>query len=127
MTRKATKTAPAAAPVERAERPLTTADRITAFRTATGGLAKRFAAEIAAGMTDAQLEATLGDVLGIMGGSSGPGAMDVNYQGAGLRIWASWGWANMRGKPLFSGPATVAMAREVYGIANPQDRQMRLF
>ena len=27
---------------------------------------------------------------------------------------------------LFAGHATVAMAREVYGIANPQERQLRL-
>ena len=127
MTRKTTKTAPAIEPTKRVDRSLTAADRIAAFRTATGGLAKHFAAEIAAGMTDAQLEITLGRVMGIMGGSCGSDDLDVNYQGAGLRIWASWSWANMRGKPLFAGPATVAMAREVYGIANPQERQMRLF
>jgi hypothetical protein len=62
-----------------------------------------------------------------MGGSYGPGELDVTYQGPGLRIWATWEIASHFGtRPLFAGYATVAMAREVYGIANLQDRQLRL-
>jgi hypothetical protein len=30
-------------------------------------------------------------------------------------------------KPLFAGRATIAMAREVYGIRDPSDRQASLF
>ena len=79
-------------------------------------------------MTDEELGSALEWVLGIWGGSCGPGDLDVSFQGSGLRIWASWAIRNHRkDKPLFAGAATIAMAREVYGIANPQDRQMRLF
>ena len=30
-------------------------------------------------------------------------------------------------KPLFQGAKTLAMARHIYGIANPDDNQMVLF
>jgi hypothetical protein len=127
MPRTIKSAAPAPAPIKRAARPLTEAEKITAFRMATRSFRAWYAGEIAAGMTDSALASALEHGLGIMGGSSGPGKLDVSYQGAGLRIWAGWGFQNtVTDKPLFAGRATVAMAREVYGIANPQDRQMRL-
>ena len=39
-------------------------------------------------MTDAVLEAALAHVLGIFGGSAGPGS--VSFAGVGLPIWGSW-------------------------------------
>jgi len=30
-------------------------------------------------------------------------------------------------KPLFAGAATIAKAREVYGITDPNDKQLNLF
>ena len=78
-------------------------------------------------MTDPELEAALELSLGIMGGSCGPGMMDVSYQGPGLRIWAAWEISSHYGtKPICAGHATVAMAREVYGIVDPQNRHLRL-
>ena len=78
-------------------------------------------------MTDPELEAALEISLGIMGGSCGPGMMDVTFQGPGLRIWASREiTSHYNTRPIFAGHATVAMAREVYGITNPQARQLRL-
>lgn len=118
----------AAVRAERVDRPLTIAERMTAFRTATSSLPRWYAEQVTTGMTDEELGDALGRVLGIWGGSCGPGAPDVSFQGSGLRIWASWEIRSHRGdKPLFSGAATIAMAREIYGIANPQNHQMRLF
>ena len=50
------------------------------------------------------------------------------YQGAGLRIWASRSAPNIvTDPPLFEGRATIAMARQVYGIRNSAGRQLPLF
>ena len=121
-------TMPAPEPVERVDRPLTETEKLTAFRTATRSLTTWYAEQLIAGMTDDQLAAALERVLGIWGGSTGPGELDVSFQGSGLRIWATWTiQSHHKIRPLFAGQATVAMAREVYGIVNPLERQMRLF
>ena len=54
--------------------------------------------------------------------------MTTAHQGAGLKNGASWnGWIDTgKEKPIFAGAATIRMAREVYGIENPEDGQMRL-
>lgn len=101
-------------------RPLTQAEKLWAFRRATGGftnVGNRWAERARTGPTDDQLEEALRYELGIMGGSGGPGQPSLAFQGAGLKIWASWDGINMvQDKPLFAGRATIAMAREVYGI-----------
>ena len=62
-----------------------------------------------------------------MGGSGGPDSFSISYQGAGLKIWASWEGINLvTDKPIFESRATIAMARHVYGIPNPDDRQLSL-
>ncbi|NSY37543.1 hypothetical protein [Leisingera sp. ANG59] len=78
-------------------------------------------------MTDSELTKALEDTLGIWGGSCGPGLMDVVHQAAGLKIWGGWHFVNHQvEKPLFSGAATLKMAREFYGIENPDDPQLPL-
>ena len=43
-------------------------------------------------------------------------------------LWAAWEWPNhVTDKPLFQGTATIAMARQVYGIRNPENQQLALF
>ena len=107
---------------------LTRAEAEEVFRIATTGFQKRFAAEILAGMTDKALETALKQTLGIFGGSCGPDRLDVIHQGSGLKIWGSRKVINhVTTKPLFSGVGTIAMAREVYAIADPSDGQMALF
>jgi hypothetical protein len=96
MTRTSTARRQVSAAAERIARPLTNEDRLTAFRSATGSFVAWYAGQIEAGMTDPELEAA-------------------------WEITSHYGT-----RPIFAGHATVAMAREVYGIANPQDRQMRL-
>jgi hypothetical protein len=106
---------------------MTRADVEAAFRIATKALPIWYADQVAAGMTDEALETALERVLGIFGGSCGPGQLDVMHQGAGLKIWAGWHIVNhVTEAPIIRGQTVVAMAREVYGIPNPDDRQLPL-
>ena len=114
--------------MDRTPRPLTRADREQAFRQATRGFAERYAEEIARGMTDQELTHALELSFGIWGGSCGPGLMDVSHKASGLKIWGGWHFVNHTEEPpLFSGAATLAMARQIYEIADPDDLQLRLF
>lgn len=109
---------------------LTEADKRDGFIRATNGFSagkQRWAARAARGMSDAELAEALALELGIFGGSGGPGTLDLTFQGAGLKIWISWGVHNhVTMKPTFEGKTTVAMARLVYGIKDPADRQLAL-
>jgi hypothetical protein len=103
-------------------RPLTQEDKELAFRKATASFLNRYADQIAAGMSDDDLALALQATLGIFGGSGGPDQLSITYKGSGLKIWASWHVHNhVAEKPLFAGKATIVMAREVYGIADPED------
>lgn len=107
--------------------PLTHEDKVAAFKAATRSLINWYGNELAEGVTDARLEELLKQALGIFGGSGGPDQISLTFQGAGLKIWASWGSHNqVTDKPVFQGKATVKMAREVYGIPDPANSQMRL-
>lgn len=78
-------------------------------------------------MTDEQLGTALEHALGIFGGSGGPDQPSVTFKGAGLDIWGGWSVINhVTSAPLFSGTATIAMAREVYGIKDPDKDQLSL-
>ena len=110
------------------EIPLTRQEKIAAFKSATSSLMHWYAAQLKQGMTDAQLEDALRNVLGIMGGQGGPDRISVSYQGSGLKIWAGWSSPNIvTDKPLFQGNATVAMAREIFNIPDPTNPQQSLF
>jgi hypothetical protein len=110
------------------KRPLTWEEREQAFRIATRSLVHWYEKELVTGMTDLELEAALTRCLGIMGGCGGPGRMSIEFRGSGLRIWAARGSLNsVQSKPVFAGRATVAMARELYRIPDPSNRQMQLF
>lgn len=81
------------------------------------------------GLTDEQLFEAVHYELGIAGGSSQTEKRpSISYQGAGLKIWASWGFLNPHNdQPIFEGSATLRIAREVYQITNPDDDQLSLF
>ncbi|NOX52013.1 MAG: hypothetical protein GXP16_15980 [Gammaproteobacteria bacterium] len=109
-------------------RPLTQDEWELAFLKATASFPRQYADQIVTGMSDDELSQALQATLGIFGGSGGPDQLSITYQGSGLRIWASWHVHNhVSEKPLFAGKATIAMARELYGIADPEDGQMCLF
>lgn len=107
------------------------AERIAGFRRATCGMAgaaSRWQERAAKGMSDAELAAALAYEIGIFGGSSSPDGLSLSYQAAGLRIWIGWEIQNTHKQlPVFQGAATVAMARRVYGIRDPADKQLALF
>ena len=106
---------------------LTQTERAEVFRLATRSLVNWYADEMGAGMNDAELKAALERALGIFGGSGARGCLHVTYTGAGLRIWGGWHIVNHCVEaPLFSGNATIAMAREIYEIRNPDDDQLSL-
>ncbi|HYM11110.1 MAG TPA: hypothetical protein VEU62_10265 [Bryobacterales bacterium] len=112
-------------------RPLSHEEKLWAFGRATcsmEGAKERWAQRAARGLTDEQLAEALRFELGIYGGFSGPDSLSVTYQGAGLKIWASWETHNtVTDAPAFKGAATVATARQVYGIRNPENKQLALF
>lgn len=107
--------------------PLSRQERIEVFKLATKGLVKRYGDNFASGMSDAELKAALEQVLGIFGGSGGPDRLSVCFKGSGLRIWGSHhAFNHVEEKPLFEGAATIAMAREIYGIVDPDLEQISL-
>lgn len=107
------------------------AERVAGFRRATCGMAgadARWQDRAAKGMTDDTLAEALAYEIGIFGGSGDPDGLCLTYQAAGLKIWIGWAIENTHDQPpIFQGAATVAMARAVYGIRDPADRQLALF
>ena len=112
-------------------RPLTEADKREGFIRATGGYSsakQRWAECVATGLTDKELAEALSFELGILGGSGGPDKLSLTFQGSGLKIWISWEVHNhVTMKPTFEGKSTIAMARLVYGVNDPADRQLALW
>jgi hypothetical protein len=114
-----------------APRPLTEADRIAGFRRATcsmQGASDRWRERAKTGLSDVELAEALSYELGIFGGSGGPDCLSLTYKGAGLKIWISWETHNSyQMKPTFAGQTTIAMARLVYGVRDPEEVQLALF
>lgn len=107
---------------------LSAAEQRTVFCQVTRALPQNYGDAIVRGMSDAELIEALKATLGIFGGSCGPDCLSVAYQGAGLKIWGGRHIVNpMQEKPLFAGAKTIATARLVYDIHNPDDPQMTLF
>ena len=110
---------------------LSESDRETAFIQAvtnTQGANERWERYKKTGLTDEQLSAALRYELGIAGGSSCSDSISIAYEGSGLKIWASWQSVNhCIDLPIFEGKRTIAMARKVFCIDNPDDQQMALF
>lgn len=109
---------------------LTEADKREGFLQATASMAgakQRWAERAERGMTDSALAEALAYELGIFGGSCGAGLLALTYQGAGLKIWVSREIHNhMTMKPTFEGKSALAMARLVYKIQDPANRQLNL-
>jgi len=109
-------------------RSLTREEKEDVFRIAARSLPARYSKEIEAGMTDEELISALEQVLGIFGGSAGPDCLSVTYKGSGLKIWGGWHTVNhVTEAPLFQGKQTLAMARLLYNIQDPANKQMGLF
>ena len=107
--------------------PLNQRERIEVFKLATKGLVNLYGDRFASGMSNAELKAALEQVLGIFGGSGGPDRLSVCFKGSDLRIWGGrCSFNHVEEKSLFSGTATIAMAREIYDIADPELEQMSL-
>jgi hypothetical protein len=111
--------------------PLTPDEKVWAFRKATNSVEnapKRWTERVRTGLTDEQLAAAIKYELGEMGGYCGSDGVSVEYEGNGLKIWAAHGMPHRHTEtPMCAGPATLRLAREVYGIADPEEKQMGLF
>lgn len=108
-------------------RELTRYDRQESFCRATRDFARRYEQEINCGMSDADLENALKESLGIFGGCGCKDSISLCWQGAGLRIWAGWhGCNSYLEEPIFEGRETIAMAREIYQINDPDMDQLSL-
>lgn len=92
------------------------------------GAVDRWQARAQSGLTDDELSEALSYELGIFGGSTSRSGIDVTYQRAGLKIWAARSFVD-RSKtgPVLQGKTTIEMAREVYGISDPNETQLALF
>ncbi len=111
---------------------LTRTDKRNAFIAATNtteNAAVRWKKRSETGLSDDDLIEALRYELGIFGGSSKTDSRpSITYQRAGLKIWAGWHTVNhCQEKPIFEGTATTKMAREVFGISDPDDDQQLLF
>ena len=110
------------------QRRLTEADKTEVFKIATRRLPAHCGLKLLSGMTDEELAAVLKLILGEFGGSGGPDTYSITYASAGLRIWGGWHVVNhVLEKPLFAGKQTIAKARDVYAVPNPEDGQLNLF
>jgi hypothetical protein len=92
------------------------------------GASERWRERAKTGLSDLELAQALSYELGIFGGSSGPDCLSLTHKSAGLKIWISWETHNSyQMKPTFSGETTIAMARLVYGVRDPEEVQLALF
>ena len=110
---------------------LTDEDKQKAFIRAvtnTAGAKDRWKKRAEKGLNDQGLHDALRRELGIAGGGGCRDSVKIEYQGAGLKIWASWqGVTTCIDSPIFEGKHTMKMARQVFGIDNPNEQQMSLF
>jgi len=90
------------------------------------GAPSRWTERATRGLTDEQLAEAIKYEFGEMGSHCGE-RVGVTYQGAGLKVWADRCIGSRRNEPIVEGQAAVRLAREIYGIPDPEDRQGRLF
>jgi len=111
---------------------LTDTQKKNAFIRATTSMCDadiRWKERSATGLTDEKLSKALRYELGIAGGSSSfRNTPNVAYEGSGLKIWAGVKTVNpYMQNPIFEGQSTISMARIVFDIADPNNKQMVLF
>ena len=101
---------------------------LTRALTSVEGAAQRWEDRVIRGLSDTELAKAIRYELGIAGGSGGAGRLSIHYEGAGLKIWASWqGFNYCTERPIYQGDATIKAARELFGIIDPNSDQLELF
>lgn len=96
--------------------------------TNTQGAKLRWEQRAKTGLNDKDMAKAVRYEIGIAGGSGGRGDMKTHYEGAGLKVWGSWQvFRPCMEEPLFQGDATIKAARLLFGVKDPNDRQLSLF
>lgn len=107
--------------------PLTPDEKQYAFLVATRFFDERYGDTASQGMTDEQLTKALQDGLGRRVIWGGPGRMSGACQPDGLKIYAERNPFEVSTRPIFAGRTTLAMARVLYNIPDPDEVQQSLF
>ena len=108
---------------------LTHDEKLWAFRRATNAMSgspQRWTERVRTGLNGERLadalKYELGEVAGFYGHDNG---VNGGCEGNGQKIWASHGVPHRHtAEPMCQGKATLRLAREVYGIADPDEKQM---
>ncbi len=98
-----------------------------AFLVATKFFDEQYGETSAQGMSDTQLTEALINGLSRRLVWGGPGKMSGQCEPVGLKIYAGRIPLEVSETPIFEGEATLKMAREIYGIPDPDNLQMTLF
>ena len=115
-----------------AKRAISASDTKEAFIRAVhsySGSKERWQQRKETGLNDEELYEALRYALGTEGGSSGSDMISIHYSSSNLRIWASWECCYPIEKKdlICEGKKTVAMARELLGISDPNLDQLSMF
>lgn len=112
-------------------RKLTETDKQQSLRralTCMQGSEGRWINRASTGLNDADMTQAVRYELGISGGSGCRDSIDIHYEGAGFKVWASWECFNhCLEEPIFQGNATIKAARFLFGVKSPTDVQLDLF
>ena len=80
------------------------------------------------GLNDTDMAQAVRYELGLSGGSGCRDSINIHYEGAGFKVWASWKCFNLcLGEPIFQGNATIKAARLLFGVKNTNDAQLDFF
>ena len=107
-------------------KPISRADIEWAIRRITRRLARKFEGRFKDGWSDATLRSELELSWSVEGGCYIPGKPAIQYKAAGLKVWVTWEVNTYGVPPNFEGQSTIALVREIYGIPDPDNHQMRL-
>lgn len=109
-------------------KPVTPKDKVAAFTAVTPRFFRDYQHMFEGGMSDAEIESALKNQFGDFGSRGAADQLYITYQSSGLKLWVSWHIHNyVQEEPTLFGIRTIAMAREIYGITNPDDVQMAFF
>lgn len=107
--------------------PLTRDEKEHAFFIATRFFDEHYFENKRCGLSDEELTQALQKGLSVRRSWGGPGRFSGTCDPNGLKIYAGRCPLTVGSKPIFEGSVTLAMARALYDIADPNEAQQSLF